>query len=107
MGIIAIPVTLITEPKMIIAEAKLALPFSTLWPGAIISLFLCIGLAGPVFAVILQSTRGLMSVALGALLAAKGGTHVEQKLTKKVLLQRIAAAILMIAAVTLYAIGRP
>jgi len=107
LGIISIPITLITEPEMIISEAKLALPFSALWLGAIISLFLCIGLVGPVFAVILQSSRGLMSIALGAILAAKGWTHVEQKLTKQVLLQRIAAAALMIAAVTLYTIGRP
>lgn len=107
LGIIATPVALIIKPKMIVSDIRLSLPFSMLWLIAIITLFFCIGIVGPLFSVILQSSRGIMAIILGGLLAKKGWSNIEVHVSRKTFMQRIAAAILLILAVTLYAFGRP
>lgn len=106
LGVTAGIVVLLTKPRRLFMEWKLSLPFAALWMVAMLTLFVCIGLVGPVFAIILQSSRGLMSVALGAVLAHKGWSNIEPHVPRKVFIQRIAAAALMIAAVALYAYGR-
>lgn len=82
-----------------------ALPFAVCWLLAMWLLFACFGLIGVVFGNIVQSSRGLLSVLLGGLLAAAGMEHVERKTTRVVFLQRCAGAVLMTAAIVLYSIG--
>ena len=106
LGVAAGAVVAITRPRSIFIEWKLSLPFSALWLIAVLTLYISIGILGPVFAIILQSSRGLMSVVLGALLAHHGWAAVEAKLPRKIFIQRIAAAGLMIAAVALYVSAR-
>jgi drug/metabolite transporter (DMT)-like permease len=105
LGVLAAIIVLIARPKALWADWRLSLPFAALWMTAMLTLFACIGLVGPVFAVILQSTRGLMSVVLGALIARHGWLTVEQHISRRMLLQRLAAAALMGVAVTLYALA--
>ena len=58
------------------AEAwRTALPFALTWFGAMCLLFGCFAMVGVVFGNIVQSTRGLISIAGGWLLAGMGHTH--------------------------------
>mgnify|MGYP005864582417 CR=1 FL=1 len=84
-----------------------ALPYALAWFVAMLGMYAAISLAGVVLANILQSTRGLMSVALGALLAGVGLVHLESKATRSVLIRRLIAAGLMTLAVGLYVYYRP
>ena len=106
LGVLAVLIAALTRPDALFSEWRLSLPFSALWMIAMLTLFVCIAILGPVFAIILQSSRGLMSVVLGVALAKRGWSDVEPHLPRHVFIQRISAATLMIAAVALYAIGR-
>jgi len=83
-----------------------AAPFAAAWMVAMLFLFACFGSVGVVLGNILQSTRGLMSVLLGIALAHWGHHHLEAKTPRGVFVRRLAAAVLMLAAVALYALGR-
>lgn len=76
--------------------------YATAWLAAMVGLYCCLGLVGAVFGNILQSTRGLMSVVLGAALAHLGWHELEQKVDRATLLRRIASAVLMTAAIAAY-----
>jgi drug/metabolite transporter (DMT)-like permease len=81
-------------------------PFALFWLGAMAFYYVTLGLVGPVFGVVLQSTRGLFSVLLGALLhrlALHGA--LEQALPRAVFYRRFAAAALMFSGIVLYATG--
>ena len=69
-----------------------------------VGLYCCFGLVGVVFGNILQSTRGVMSVAIGATLAQLGWHELEQRVDRVTLLRRLAAALLMTAAIALYVV---
>ena len=58
-----------------------------------------------VFAIILQSTRGLFSIGLGVLLARWGLIHLEPAVGGRIVWKRLLAAILMVGAIALYALG--
>ena len=79
-----------------------SLPYAVCWFISMLLLFSCFALVGIVFGNILQSTRGLMSIILGYLIAHFGFEALETKITKKVLIQRILAAILMTCSVALF-----
>jgi len=82
----------------------LAAGYSVSWLLSMAGLYVCFGLVGAVFGNILQSTRGIMSVVLGAGLAQLGWHELEQKIDAATLLRRLAAAALMTAAIALYVI---
>jgi hypothetical protein len=82
----------------------LAAGYSTSWLLSMAGLYVCFGLVGAVFGNILQSTRGIMSVVLGAGLAQLGWHELEQRVDRATLLRRLAAAALMTAAIALYVI---
>ena len=84
---------------------RAATPYAATWLGAMVLLYICFATAGLVLGNIVQSSRGLMSIGLGALLAAKGLVHLEDKLPPIVLWRRVGAAALMTAAVALFVIG--
>ena len=79
-----------------------AAPFAGAWYAAMYGFFTCLALAGPVLGNIVLSTRGIWSIAIGIALAALGHEHLEQKVSRGVLIRRIAAAGLMIGAIALY-----
>jgi hypothetical protein len=81
---------------------RTALPFALTWFGAMCLLFGCFALVGVVFGNIVQSTRGLISIAGGWLLARMGHTHLEGHVSRRVFWGRLAGATLMVAAVVLY-----
>lgn len=79
-----------------------AVPFAASWFLAMICLFSCFGLTSVVFGNILQSTRGIISIALGLIIAHIGFEGLEPKSTRWALVQRMAAAVLMTGAVVLF-----
>ncbi|MCE5186208.1 MAG: DMT family transporter [Planctomycetaceae bacterium] len=79
-----------------------SLPFALSWLTGVVFLFCCFALIGVVFGNIIQSTRGIMSIGMGWLLVRAGREHLEPRIAGSVRLKRIAAAILMTAAVALY-----
>jgi drug/metabolite transporter (DMT)-like permease len=78
--------------------------YSTTWLLSMVGLYVCFGLVGVIFGNILQSTRGIMSVVLGAGLAHLGWHELEQRVDRATLVRRLAAAALMTAAIALYVI---
>jgi hypothetical protein len=57
---------------------------------------------GAVFGNVVQSTRGIMSVVIGAVLAHLGWHELEQQVDRATLVRRIGAACLMTAAIAVY-----
>jgi drug/metabolite transporter (DMT)-like permease len=84
---------------------RLAVPWAVSWLGAMLLLFGCFQVKDVVFGNILQSTRGLISIVLGAGLAGMGMVHLEKKVSRRVFWRHMAAALLMSAAIVLYARG--
>lgn len=85
-------------------DRRAALGYSATWLASMVALYLCFALVGPVFGTILQSTRGLFSVVLGAVLAHRGWHELEPPVTRGALLRRLAAAAFMTAAIAVYSI---
>jgi hypothetical protein len=86
------------------ADWTAAARYASAWLLSMVGLYCCFGLVGVVFGNILQSTRGIMSVALGAVLAHLGWHELEQRVDRTTLLRRLAAALLMTAAIAIYVI---
>ena len=65
-------------------------------------------LASPTFlkGTIVQSSRGLISVLLGAALLGTGWDKLESRVGAAVWMRRAVMALLMVAAITLYAVGK-
>ncbi len=84
---------------------KAALPFAVFWFVGILFLFGCFGCIGVVFGNIVQSTRGIMSLAMGWVVARLGHEHIEKRITARVFGVRIAAGCLMVAAIALFNLG--
>jgi drug/metabolite transporter (DMT)-like permease len=85
---------------------KDALPVALTWFAAMIFLFVCFRLLGAVFGNIVQSMRGPLSILFGAALAARGHVHLESEVSRWTLVRRLAAALLMCAAIALFAYER-
>lgn len=83
-----------------------ALPFAFFWLLAMAFLFACFEAIGAVFGNILQSTRGIISVAIGAGLARAGLHDLEERVGRAVMLRRVLAALMMSGAIWLYLKGR-
>jgi hypothetical protein len=69
-----------------------------------IALYACFGLINVVFGNVIQSTRGLISVLVGAHLAGLGMVHLEQVTPRSVFARKLLAAAMMTGAITIFAI---
>ena len=85
-----------------LADWRASVPYALTWYVTMLLFFMSLAFIGVVFANLLQSTRAIWSVALGALVARWGLNHLEQQTTRGVFARRIAAAVMMAAAVALY-----
>lgn len=86
-------------------EWRDATPFATAWLISMLFLYACFSQIGVVFGNILQSTRGIQSILMGAVVAHLGMITLERKVARGALLERVAAAILMTAAIALFYLG--
>jgi hypothetical protein len=84
-----------------------AIPFSLAWFAGMLSLYICFGLLNALDGNVLQSTRGLMSVFMSALLVRAGWLHLEPAVGRHVFARRVFSAALMFLAVYLYIRGNP
>ena len=73
--------------------------YALAWLAGMVGLYACFGLVGVVLGNILQSTRGLMSVGLGAVFATLGWPDLEEPVDRLTLFKRIVAGLLMTAAI--------
>jgi drug/metabolite transporter (DMT)-like permease len=78
--------------------------YGAVWLAGMGALYACFGFLGAVFGNVLLSSRGLFAVVIGAVLAQRGWHDLEQRVDRATLLRRIAATLLMTAAVALYVI---
>jgi drug/metabolite transporter (DMT)-like permease len=91
------------EPKHSTRDTWLyAVPFAASWFLAMICLYSCFGLTSVVFGNILQSTRGIISIGLGFIIAHTGFETLESKPQGHIIARRLTAAVLMVAAVVLF-----
>ncbi len=103
LGAIAVPVLLAVKRSR--GAFRAALPFAVCWFTAMLFLFACFAAVGTVFGNIVQSSRGLISVILGMMLVRMEMAHLESRTSSKALLRRIAAAMLMMAAIAAYTLA--
>jgi drug/metabolite transporter (DMT)-like permease len=85
-----------------IADWKGAMPYAAVWYGGILFMYPCYNLAGIVLGNIVLGTRGLISIAMGALIARAGHHHLELHVAGHVLRRRVFAALLMLGAIVLF-----
>lgn len=85
-------------------EWTATIQFAVAWLGGMVALYACFGTLGAVLGNILQSTRGIMAVGAGAVLAHLGWHDLEERVDRSALIRRFAAATLMTAAVAIYVI---
>jgi len=79
-----------------------ALPHAMAWLIAMVFLFVCFYTIGIVAGNMLQATRGVFAVALGMLITRAGWLHIDNVSDRRVLLRRLAGALLMTTAIILY-----
>jgi len=89
-----------------IKHLKPALAFSCWWFVAMLFLFACFGFIGPLFGNIIQSTRGIIAVILGAIIAKFAWSEHEEKLSRSILIRRIASALLISCAIVIYVLAK-
>lgn len=85
---------------------RAAVPFAASWLISMFLLFVSFAIIGVVFGSIMQSTRGLLSILLGVLVAKIGMTHLETHVSRGTLVKRIACALLMASAIVMYVVAR-
>ena len=84
-----------------------ALPYAAAWFGAMVALFVAFAEVGLVLGTILQCTRSFLTILLGVGLMALGYAHIEPPQPRRVVVQRVAAGVLMSAAISLYIVRDP
>jgi drug/metabolite transporter (DMT)-like permease len=84
-----------------------AFPYAALWFVAMIGLFYSFSTVGIIFGSILQSTRGFISILLAAAIMKMGHHHIEPPAPRRILLQRLAAGVLMFGGICLYVLTVP
>lgn len=83
-----------------------ALPHAVTWFASMFLFYWSIVFIDLVFAVIVQATRGLISIWMGVVVARLGHEHIEKPLDRNVVWKRAAAAILMALAIVLYSLPK-
>jgi drug/metabolite transporter (DMT)-like permease len=78
--------------------------YAATWLVCMVTLYACLGLVGAVFGTILQSTRGIMAIVIGAALGHLGWHGLETRVDGRTLVRRVVAAALMTTAIAIYAI---
>lgn len=81
---------------------KSVTPYACFWLVAMMFLFACFTLIGTVNGNIVQSTRGILAIALGAAMAKAGFTELEEKVGPTILARRYAAAVLMLLSIVCF-----
>ena len=100
LGVLTLP--LLLKYRWSLRKCTDSLPYAASWYCAIILLFLCYDSIGAVFGNIVQASRGIISVMLGAWLLHLGYEHLEPRVGRKAWCRRFLMAVVMICAMSLY-----
>lgn len=103
IGVCVLPGLIKYRPT--VPALKDALPYSVFYFGSILFLMACFGTIGVIFGSIIQSSRGVISVILGVVLLKLGLEKNEPDVPRKVWIQKLVMSILMLAAMSLYALS--
>ena len=101
LGLAMIPI--LRKTGFSLDEVKCAAPYGILYFFSQVALFVSFGLIGPVFANVVQSSRGMISVAIGILLCRFGLSSLDVKGDRKLWIRRFICAGIMSAAIIIYA----
>jgi len=101
LGFVVIPILPFVK-RLSKKEFVDAIPFSCAWLLAMMFLFSSFGLIGAVYGNIVQSTRGVISILIGSIIAWKGYVHLENTTNFKVFFKRIFAALLITLAIIVF-----
>lgn len=82
-----------------------ALPYAVCWYAGVMGTFVCMGILGATFGNVVQSSRGIIALLLGILVARLGYGHLESRATRQVWIQRSVGAGLMCGAIALFALN--
>ena len=108
IGLIVFPLALFEyarHPRPTARDWFAAGEYSAAWLLAMFGLYACIGFVGVILSTILQSTRGIVSVVLGAIVSGQGWHQLESRIERKVFCRRLLAAFCMTTAIALYVVG--
>ena len=101
LGFTMIP--LLKKWKFSLERLKYGSPYGVLYFSSQVALFVSFGLVGPVFANVVQSSRGMISVGIGVLLCRIGWSSLDVKGDRKLWIRRMICAVIMTTAIILYA----
>ena len=97
------PLTTLRATDPVAADWSAAGRYAVIWLVSMTLLYTCFAITGAVFGNVIQSTRGMMSICIGAALAHLGWHELEQRVDREALLRRLGAAVLMTVAIAVYA----
>lgn len=84
-----------------------ALPYALSWLASMTFFYIAIALIDVVFTIIIQSSRGIISVVMGVMVASYlGMEHLETKHERGVVVRRAFAAVMMAVAISVYACSK-
>lgn len=101
LGLLMVPI--LKKIKFSTEEFKYASPYGVLYFFSQVALFVSFGLVGPVFANVVQSSRGMISVGVGILLCHCGFSSLDAKGDKKLWIRRFICSCIMTAAIIIFA----
>ncbi|HPS53308.1 MAG TPA: hypothetical protein PLK08_07135, partial [Phycisphaerae bacterium] len=80
-------------------DFKDSIGFAFFWLAAMVFLYATFSIVGTVYGNILQSTRGIISIILGVIIAGMGHHHIEAHMTRPVFIRRLIAGVIMTFAI--------
>ena len=80
-------------------------PYGVLYFSSQVALFVSFGAIGPVFANVIQSSRGIISVIIGIVLGRMGFAALDAKGDRRLWVRRMICAVIMTSAIIIYAIS--
>jgi len=104
LGIVSLPVLLLLGFSL--QRFRDAAPYGLFWISAMNLLFVSFGMIGVMYGTIVQSSRGLISILLGVVLLRIGFDKLEPRVGRAAWVRRTVMALLMIAAIALYAVSK-
>lgn len=81
---------------------KYTSPYGFCWMVAMMFLYACFAKVGTVSGNIIQNTRGILVILLSLVLVRMGFTELEEKVTANIVVKRLVAATLMLAAIVIF-----
>lgn len=100
LGVLTLPVLIWMKPCR--RELLEGAPYAALWLISQILLFVCFSNLKPVFGNVILAIRGVFSVVAGLLLPYVGLAALDSKISMRLWIRRIIAALMMVGAIALY-----